>query len=321
MAEAAAWKEALAGFWRAHRAALWLALAACAVVAGSAFWWLTAPRPAFPGGESAAGDRAGDVEHGRLVFAAADCSSCHAQPGQTDRTRLGGGLALASPYGTLRAPNISPHPTDGIGRWRTADLANALMTGVSPAGLHYYPVLPYASYAHMRVDDIVDLMAYLRTLAPVAGRPPSHDLAFPFNIRRFIGLWKLLYLDRSAIEADPARPADWNRGRYLVQAVSHCAECHSSRNVLGGIEEKTRYAGGRDAEGTGYVPNITPVGIGSWPAHDVARLLQDGRTPDLRRVGSTMASVVDNTKQLPQADRDAIAAYVKTLVARPTSPP
>jgi mono/diheme cytochrome c family protein len=265
--------------------------------------------------------RPGNADHGRLVFAAADCGSCHASPGQPDRLRLGGGLAIASPYGTMRVPNISPHPVDGIGRWRTADLVNALLGGVSPARQHYYPVFPYSSYAHLRVDDVVDLMAFLRTLPAVDGRAPSHDLTFPFNIRRLIGLWKILYLDRSTIPDDPARPAAWNRGRYLVDAAAHCAECHSSRNVLGGIKEKTRFAGGRDPTGTGFVPNMTPTGIGRWSEADIARMLTDGRTPDLRTVGSSMAGVVDNTRLLPEEDRAAIAVYVKTLRARPTAPP
>ena len=109
----------------------------------------------------------GHPDRGRIVFAAADCSSCHASPGQTDRLRLGGRLALASPFGTFRVPNISPDPDVGIGRWRTIDLANALLSGVAPSGQHLYLALPYTSYAGMRGDDIRDLMAFLRTLHPV----------------------------------------------------------------------------------------------------------------------------------------------------------
>ena len=212
-------------------------------------------------------------------------------------------------------------PVDGIGSWSSADLADALLAGVSPDGSHYYPVMPYASYAHMRREDVVDLWAYLRTLAPVAGRAPPHELAFPFNVRRFIGVWKLLYLDRSPLADDPSRSAAWNRGRYLVEAVSHCAECHSSRNLLGAIKEKTRFAGGRDSTGTGFVPNITPTGIGGWSEADLVRMLEDGRTPDLRTVGSSMADVVANTSSLPAGDRRAIAVYIRTLARRPTARP
>src|SRR5690348_4346936 len=227
------------------------ALLACTIALG----FLSAPRPAFPDVKSSSAlERAGNAENGRLIFDAADCASCHASPGQSDRLRLGGGLALASPFGTLRVPNISQDPRDGIGRWRTADLANALLSGVSPRGTHYYPVLPYTSYTHMRLEDVCDLMAYLRTLPAVSGRPPAHNLPFPFNIRRLIGFWKLLFFHPGSIDQDPVRTAAWNRGRYLVEAVAHCAECHSSRNVLGAIRSSTRFAGGQDPEGVGFVP-------------------------------------------------------------------
>src|ERR1700710_2402737 len=164
---------------------------------GTAIWVLTAPRPAFTKNAGGSTNQKGDPDKGRLIFAAGDCASCHATPGQPDRLQLGGGLALASPYGTLFAPDLSTDPDDGIGRWTTADLVNALMTGVSPDGRHYYPVLPYPSYAHMRPSDVIDLMAYLRTLPPVKGRAPTPDLPFPFSVRRFVGFWKVLYFDRT----------------------------------------------------------------------------------------------------------------------------
>lgn len=290
-------------------------------LAAAAFWILSAPLPAYAERDAAALERPGDAAKGRIVFAAGDCASCHASPGQTDRLRLGGGMALASPFGTLRPPNISPDQVYGIGRWRTVDLANALLGGVSPDGRHYYPAFPYTSFVHMTVDDVRDLMAYLRTLPPVAGRPPANDLPFPFNIRRLIGLWKLVFFDRRPLRPDAAQDAAWNRGRYLVEAVAHCAECHSSRNVFFAIKDSKRFAGARDPSGTGFAPNITPAGIGWWSDADLERLLRDGHTPDMRTVGSSMASVVDNMATLPPADRHAIVSYVRSLRARPTPPP
>ena len=291
------------------------------LVIGTAAWLISAPRPALSGPERAEFGNSGDARNGQLIFAAADCASCHASPGQPDRLRLGGGLALASPFGTLRVPNISPDPGDGIGSWTAADLANALLTGVSPAGKHYYPALPYTSYTHMRPSDVRDLMAYLRTLPPVQGRPPPHDIAFPLNIRRFVGFWKLLYLDSKPLREAPERGAAWNRGRYLVEALAHCAECHSSRNVIGGIESWTRFAGGEDPEGAGFAPNITPTGLPGWSRADLATFLRTGTTPDVRTVGSSMAGVLTNTALLPEADRQAIATYVLSLPGRPTSQP
>src|SRR3954451_25221481 len=175
------------------------------VGAAIATWLITSPRPAFARDAEPELDGQADTAKGKLVFAAGYCASCHASPGQSDRLRLGGALALASPYGTFRVPNISMDPVAGIGAWRTVDLANALLSGVSPTGSHYYPSFPYASYVKMGLSDVGDLMAYLRTLPAVAGKPPPHDLAFPFQIRRFVGFWKFLYLDRRPIVSDPNR--------------------------------------------------------------------------------------------------------------------
>lgn len=295
-----------------------LGLLSLALLLAAAGWLATAPRPPFP--VHAAETAAGDPERGRLVFAAGDCASCHARPGQPDRLRLGGGLALASPFGTFRVPNISPDPVDGIGGWRTADLANALIGGVSPQGRHYYPAFPYPSYTGMRLDDVRDLMAYLRTLPPVVGKPPPHDLPLIFRIRRFIGVWKLLFFREGAgplSSGDPVR----DRGAYLVEVLGHCAECHSSRNRLGAIRPGTRFAGGPDPESVGFVPNITPARLGHWSEAEIAEVLRSGITPDHGRVGSSMDDVVTNTGLLPASDRTAIARYVKALPARPTPRP
>ena len=190
------------------------------------------------------------------------------------------------------------------------------MSGVSNRGEHLYPALPYTSYAHMRIEDVKDLMAYLRTLPVVPGQAPDHDLAFPFTIRRLVGFWKFLYLDRSPIRPEPARDEAWNRGQYLVEALGHCAECHSARNMLGAIKSSSRFAGGQDQEGVGFVPNITPTGIGDWSSEDFVEVLTSGHTPRLRQVGSSMADVVTDTATLKLSDRQAIAVYIQSVPAR-----
>jgi mono/diheme cytochrome c family protein len=292
-----------------------IALAGAAVVASGVSWWLTEPRPAFARAQWEAYEQGGDAARGRIVFEAGGCSSCHATPGQSDRTRLGGGLQLQSPFGSFTVPNISPHPEDGIGAWKVVDLANAMLTGVSPNNAHDYPAFPYTSFQHVKIDDIRDLMAFLRTLEPVAGKARDHDLAFPFNIRRGLGLWKLLFLDGKPLDADPAKSREWNRGRYLVEGLGHCAECHSPRNFLGAIVADRRFAGGPNPTGKGRIPNITSddSGIGKWSQKDIVELLSSGLTPDGDSVGSSMAEVVRNTAELPQTDREAIAAYLKSL--------
>ena len=284
------------------------------------FWWLTRP-VGFVGMDVAASlEKTGDAARGEIVFNAGGCASCHMTPGQKDRKVLGGGHEMKTPFGVFIAPNISMHRRDGIGSWSLADLANAMLAGISPAGDHYYPAFPYTSYAGASIADMADLMAYLRTLPAVEGKARAHDLSFPFNIRRGLGLWKALYLDQTPMQEDSSKSAAWNRGRYLVEALGHCAECHSPRDLFGGIIPSQRHAGGPDPEGRGFVPNITPKGIGSWTRGDIAELLATGFTPDYDSVGSTMADVVKNTGALPKADRDAMAEYIKSLPPREGPP-
>ena len=210
---------------------------------------------------------------------------------------------------------------DGIGNWTAKDLADALLRGVSPDGSHYYPVFPYASFTHMSSGDVRDLMAYLRTLPAVQGRPPDHEINPLFRVRRFVAFWKMLYFKPGPIDVDPSRDEKWNRGRYLAEALGHCAECHSSRDMLGGIKQSTRYAGGQDPVGTGFYPNITATRLGEWSEAQLAAMLKTGVTPNHGRVGSSMADVVTNLAMLPESDREAIAAFVKSLPSRPTPSP
>jgi mono/diheme cytochrome c family protein len=285
-----------------------------ALVVGAAafgvYWWLTAPPMAFAAVEPATPP---NLANGLTTFNAGGCSSCHAVPGQPDRLRLGGGLAIPSPFGTFYAPNISPDPADGIGRWTEAQFVNAVTKGVSPTGTHYFPAFPYTSYAHARVEDVRDLFAYLKTLAPVPGKVRDHDVPFPFNLRRNVGIWKLLFMDGKPFMPDAARSVQWNRGAYLVNSLGHCAECHSPRNFLGGIIAAQRFAGGPDPGGEGWVPNITRKGIDDWSAKDIVYFLETGQTPDGDTAGGPMARVIRNTSQLSPEDRAAIAEYIVSL--------
>ena len=274
------------------------------------YWWLSAPPLAVPVTEAA---YTPNLANGETIFNAGGCSSCHAVPGQPDRLKLGGGLALASPFGTFYVPNISPDQADGIGRWTEAQFVTAVTRGVSPEGFHYFPAFPYTTYAHARVSDIRDLFAWLKTLAPVAGKVRDHDVRFPFNIRRNIGIWKLLFMDDRPFAPDAARSPQWNRGAYLVNALGHCAECHSPRNFLGGIVAAQRFAGGPDPEGKGWVPNITQKGLSDWSEKDIAYMLESGQTPDGDSVGGSMVAVIKNISQLNEADRTAIANFIKSL--------
>jgi mono/diheme cytochrome c family protein len=281
------------------------------------FMALTEPAvlSAIKGGALPPATGAPDVVNGKSMFYAGGCASCHATEKQDDKTRLGGGHALKSPFGTFYAPNISPHPRDGIGAWTPEQFLRAMREGVSPEGRHYYPSFPYTSYQRMNAKDVGDLFAFIKTLAPVEGKIRDHDLPFPFNIRRSLGGWKLLFMDGQPFKPDPTKSAEWNRGAYLVEGPGHCAECHSPRNALGAIQAGKRFAGGPDPEGKGYVPNITPhaTGLQSWSKKDLAYLLESGFTPEFDSVGGTMTPVIANTSQLSAEDRLAMAEYLANL--------
>jgi mono/diheme cytochrome c family protein len=165
----------------------------------------------------------------------------------------------------------------------------------------------------MTLDDVRDLFAYLKTLPAVSGKVREHDVPFPFNVRRLVGLWKLLYLRGAPWQPDPAQSAQWNRGSYLVNGPGHCAECHSPRNALGAIVAGKRFTGGPSPDGQGGVPNITQFKLKNWSVDDIAYTLEDGTTPDSDRVGGEMVEVVRNTSQLSKEDRMAMAVYIKSL--------
>jgi mono/diheme cytochrome c family protein len=281
-----------------------------ALIGAAAFWIITMPASVSA---SALPAYTPNLENGKTMFYAGGCASCHATPKQEDKTRLGGGLGLKSPFGTFFTPNISPDPNDGIGKWSEADFVTAMTKGTSPGGRHYFPAFPYTSYQHMRIDDVRDLFAHLKTLPAVQGRVRDHDVPFPFNVRRMLGGWKFLFLDGKPFEPDASKSAQWNRGAYLVSGPGHCAECHSPRNVLGGIVSAQRFAGGPNPEGEGWVPNITQLGLKDYSEKDIEYLLETGNTPDGDSVGGAMAPVIRNTSQLSPEDRAAVAVYVKSL--------
>lgn len=277
----------------------------------AAGWFATAPRR-IGADVAAAASEPGDPETGKTVFFIAGCESCHMSPGQNDPLRLGGGMALKTPFGSFYPPNISPDPKDGIGSWSAADFADAIMAGVSKNGAHLYPALPYTSYCRMSIKDVRDLFTFLRTTPPVSGRAPPNALMFPFSIRRAVGFWKLLYMPKidHPLSLDPT--GEEALGRYLVLGPGHCAECHSPRDLFGGIIESRRLTGGPLPDGKGKAPNITEQGLKDWSEDDIVTALQTGFTPSGDVLGSAMTAVVRSLSHAPAADLAAIAHYLKT---------
>jgi mono/diheme cytochrome c family protein len=307
--------------------AWWWALLVLGIAGAIVFYLLTMPKT-VPASELPS--HTPDLANGEYMFAAGGCAECHAEPLAKckdvkikDELSLGGGRCLRTDFGVFHVPNISPDKETGIGNWSTLDFVNAMKHGVGPGGVHLYPAFPYASYQHMTYEDLIDLKAYLDTLPAVKHKTEPHQLTFPYNIRRAVGLWQLLYVDGKTFEPDPKASSEINRGDYLVNGPGHCGECHSSRNFLGGILKSQAFAGARNPEGKGKVPNITPHqdGLADWSAEDIAYLLETGNTPDFDVVGGLMARVQENMAKLKPEDRAAIAAYLKALPPLPDAVP
>lgn len=290
------------------RVARWLA--GLLVIAGLAIWWLARPAP-LPA--AAYAGLAGEAGRGERLFRAAGCASCHSAEGARgdDLLLLAGGRRFDTDFGVFRAPNISPDPRHGIGGWTLAEFGNAMLRGVSPEGAHYYPAFPYTSYVRMTLTDVADLKAYLDTLPPSSEPDQPHELAFPYDQRWALGLWKRWYLrDDWVMEQGLDEPA--GRGRYLVEAVAHCGECHTPRDRWGGLDTARWLAGAPNPSGRGSIPNITPGGL-SWSAEDMEAYLVSGFTPSFDVAGGTMAAVIEGLSRLPQQDIADIVAYLKAV--------
>ena len=294
-----------------------LALVVLAVLAAIVFWFLTAP-VRLDESVTAQMD-AGDAARGEMVFWTGGCASCHAADGAKgdEKLKLGGGHRLPTPAGTFVAPNISPDPETGIGKWTGADFANAVMKGVSPDGSHFYPAFPYTSYTRMKPEDVADLWAFMKTLPPVSRANEANELALPFKLRRGLGLWKAMFMDSSpVVDLQTDDPAVL-RGQYLVEGPGHCGECHTPRTFFGfGGSDRSRWlAGGPNPEGKGVIPNITPdpTALGGWSEADIASYLKTGFTPEFDSVGGSMVDVQENMAHLKDDDLAAIAAYLKAI--------
>lgn len=256
-----------------------------------------------------------DLDRGYAVFWASGCASCHMAPGAKGDAEmvLAGGQSFPSAFGTFVAPNISPDPVAGIGGWTLAQFVGAVQDGVSPEGEHLYPALPYAAYSKMVPQDVVDLKAYMDTLPADPTPSQPHQVGFPFNIRLAVGGWKLLFWDRNFHLQGDLTP-EVERGRYIAEAMAHCTECHTPRNVLGGLQTAKWLGGAPNPSGEGKIPNITSGKL-TWSEADIVEYLTTGFTPEFDSVGGHMVHVVENMARLRESDRQAVAAYLKAIPA------
>ena len=261
-----------------------------------------------------AADRA-VVARGAYLTNAADCVTCHTDVAHRGKP-YAGGRAIATPFGTFYSPNITPDPKTGIGRWTEAQFLHALHDGIRADGANLFPAMPYPSFTKITDGDARAIWAYMQTLPAVRqpNRPP--ELPFPLSWRPLQTIWKWLFFAPGRFRSTPGRSAAWNRGAYLVLALAHCGECHTPRKFLGAMQQSRFLAGTRHGPNGDKVPNITSdpkSGIGSWNVSDIVALLTDGQTPGFDFIGGTMAEVVNSTSRLTEADRRAIAVYLKTV--------
>ncbi len=254
----------------------------------------------------------GNVERGAYLARAGGCIACHSDPA-SGRAPLAGGAPITSNFGTFMPPNLTTDPAHGIGAWRIEDFARAVRQGVSPEGKPYYPAFPYAFYGHLSDQDIADLWAAFQTVPPVADPGRPNDLPFPVNQRFGLKLWRAVFLHAPPTAPRPDKPREWNRGRWLVNGLSHCGACHTDRNLLGARRVEARLAGSDDLPGGKTAPAITPEALkrSGWTVESLAFALKSGVAPDGDVLGGGMGEVVQQgTAWLSPGDRMAMAAYL-----------
>jgi mono/diheme cytochrome c family protein len=306
----------------------WVALAILAFIIGT--WIIYVPGPtAFAGGGTVALDDYKDgnptgvpaklsnadlVTRGEYLTRAADCEACHTAKGGEPYT---GGLAFNLPFGTMYSPNITPDKETGIGNWTDADFLNAIHKGIAPDGTRLYPAFPYASYTLLTNDDALAIKAYLFKLAPVHKETPENTLAFPFNQRWLMRFWSLFYNSDERFRPNPSQTAEWNRGAYLAEALGHCGECHTPRNLAQALDNGKKFAGAVTAGWRAY--NITQdqrSGIGSWDIDTTAKFLAHGHVEGFGTASGPMGEAVDmSLRHMTPEDINALVAYLKTIPA------
>jgi mono/diheme cytochrome c family protein len=266
-----------------------------------------------PGAASAQGD----AKRGAYLAKAGGCAGCHTEA-KDGAVPFAGGRALKTPFGTFYGPNITPHPSAGLGKWSEQDFLRALRQGVRPDGAHYFPAFPYPSYTRIADADMRDLWAFLRTLPPSARANREHDLRFPYGWRFLVAGWKWLFFSPGAFAADPARSPQLNRGAYLVEALGHCGECHTPRNFLGGMKRGRHLAGTAKGPDGDKVPNLTPSRLKKWNDQELGAFLKSGLTPEGDVAAESMGEVVQNTTgALTPEDLAAMIGYLRALPALP----
>ena len=291
---------------RLRRVTVGLCLLLAAILAGSA----TAP---------AAADEAA-VARGAYLAAAAGCDQCHTDAAHGGKP-YAGGRSLVTAFGVITTPNLTGDRATGIGGWSAADFARAMRWGIAPDDTHYLPAFPFPFYNRLSARDLAAIKAFLDSLRPVSRPGLAGSGATSPWARARAAIAVVATPLPGPWQPDPSHDAVWNRGAYLVAAITRCGDCHTPRTVLGAPDLRRFLAGAPAGPDGKKVPNITPdgaTGIGYWSVGDIIGLLTDGHTPEFHSVGGAMAEIVRDTARLRPADRRAIAVYLKSLSPVPT---
>jgi mono/diheme cytochrome c family protein len=258
--------------------------------------------------------QAQDVSRGRYLAILGDCAGCHTH---ANGPAYAGGLPFNAPFGTIYSTNITPDRETGIGIWTLDQFYRALHEGVAADGSHLYPALPYVYFSRLTRQDTEDLFAYLKTLKPVHQAPTPNKLIFPFNIRLGLIFWNWLYLPKTPPTPDPTQTPAWRRGEYLVNGLGHCAACHTPKDILFGDRKDQPLTGG--TVDNWFAANLTGShvdGLGSWVPADVEEFLATGISRHATAAGSMLEKVTSSTSRMTDADRRAMATYLKSLPPR-----
>jgi mono/diheme cytochrome c family protein len=271
-------------------------------------------KSANPTGVPASLAKASLVERGAYLARAADCMACHTKPGGKD---FAGGLGFKLPFGTLYATNITPDKETGIGNYSDADFLNAVHRGIRRDGARLYPAMPYTSYAYMTDDDALAIKAYLFSLPPVHEQTPANKLAFPFDQRWGMIFWSALFNPDARFAPDPSLSPEWNRGAYIAEALAHCGECHTPRNLAFALDNRKKFSGAVTAGWRAF--NITSdksTGVGGWSDGDLAAYLANGHANGHGTASGPMGEAVDRSfSQMTADDIKSVVAYVRSVPA------
>jgi mono/diheme cytochrome c family protein len=275
---------------------------------------LTDYRAANPTGVPAKLAQASLVERGEYLARAADCMVCHTAAGGKE---YAGGLGFKLPFGTLYSTNITPDKETGIGNYTDQEFLNALHRGTRRDGARLYPAMPYTSYTYVTDADALAIKAYLFSLEPVRAVPPVNTLAFPFNQRWAMAFWSVLFNPGKRFEPDTSQSPEWNRGAYLTEALAHCGECHTPRNLAFALDNRKKFGGAVTAGWRAFnISSDKATGLGNWKDDDIVSYLSIGHAPGHGTASGPMGEAVDHSfSKLAPEDIKAVVAYLRTVPA------